>query len=374
MNIIIKEVITKSELKKFIDFQYSLYKNNKYWVPPLKMDEYKTLRADKNPAFDFCEAKYWLAYYDNRIVGRIAGIINHKSNIKWNEKAVRFGWIDFQDNFEIVKALFNSVENWAKEKNMNVIHGPLGFTDMDGEGLLTEGFDEISTLGSIYNYSYYPAHIEKAGFRKDTDWVEFQITGIKDIPEKIKRIAEISLNRNKLKILKVKKSKELLPYAKEIFYVLNSAYKDLFGFVELSDQQIDMYVKQYFSFIIPEYLPVVLDSNNKVAAFGITMPSMSSAFQKSKGSLFPFGIFHILKAMKNNKSLDLYLTAVRPDLHDKGVNAILMYEINKLILKNKIEIIETNRELEDNPKVQAQWKFFNNRLHKRRRCYKKEIK
>ena len=369
----IKEVNTLRELRQFVSFQYSLYNDNKYWVPPLRADELKSLRKDKNPAFDFCDAKYWLAFKDGRIVGRIAGIINKKYNEKWNAKAARFGWFDFIDDKEVSSALLGAVEKWARENGMTSIHGPLGFTDMDGEGSLVEGFEEVSTLGALYNYPYYPEHIEKGGYSKDADWIEYQVTMNSEVNEEIGRIAEIALKRNNLKILKVKKAKEMLPYAKEIFHILNDAYKDLYGFVELSDKQIDMYVKQYFGFILPEYVPVVLDSNNKVVAFGITMPSLSRALQKNKGRLFPFGFIHVLKAMKNNRNVDLYLTAVHPNMQNKGINAILMNEVNKVFVKNKIEKVETNRELEGNAKVQAQWKFFDKRQHKRRRCYKKEL-
>lgn len=374
MELELKEVSNLKELKKFVDFQYSLYAGNKFWVPPLRREELHSLRRDKNPAFEFCKTKYWLVYKNGKIAGRIAGIINYRYNEKWNASAVRFGWIDFIDDPAVSNLLFDAVEKWGKENNMNTVHGPLGFTDMDGEGTLIEGFDEISTLGAIYNYPYYLRHIENSGFRKDTDWIEYQVKIKKaEIPEKVSRIAEIALKRNKLHILQVKKAKEMLPYAREIFYLINEAYKDLYGFVELSDKQIDMYVKQYFGFIIPEYLPVVLDSENKVVAFGITMPSLSTAFQKCKGRLFPFGFYHVLKAMKKNSGIDLYLTAVRPDMQDKGVNAILINEINKVLIKNNITTVETNRELESNVKVQAQWRFYEPRLHKRRRCYRKEI-
>lgn len=374
MSISLKEVTTDKDLKRFVDFQYKLYKNDKYWVPPLKKEELFSLRRDKNPAFDFCETKYWLAYKNEELVGRIAGIINHKFNEKFNKKIMRFGWIDFIDDEDVSSILLNAVEEWAKGKGMNEVHGPLGFTDMDGEGTLIEGFEEVSTLGAIYNYPYYPKLIERNGYTKDIDWIEYQVKMTSDpVPEKISRISDIALQRNKLRVLRVNKPKELLPYAKEMFYLINSSYKDLYGFVELSDKQIDMYVKQYFGFIKPEYLPVVLNEKNEMVAFGITMPSLSKAFQKAKGKLFPFGFIHILKAMKNNPGLDLYLTAVRPDMQDKGVNAILMNEINKLIIKNNIRVVETNRELEDNSKVQAQWRFFEHRQHKRRRCYKKEI-
>ncbi|WKZ69332.1 MAG: hypothetical protein QY331_15325 [Melioribacteraceae bacterium] len=374
MSISIKEVTTDKDLKRFVDFQYKLYKNDKYWVPPLKKEELFSLRFDKNPAFDFCETKYWLAYKNDELVGRIAGIINHKFNEKFNKKIMRFGWIDFIDDEEVCSSLLTAIENWAKEKGMHEVHGPLGFTDMDGEGTLIEGFEEVSTLGAIYNYPYYPKLIERKGYTKDIDWIEYQVKMTSEpVPEKISRISDIALKRNKLRVLRVNKPKELLPYAREMFYLINSSYKDLYGFVELSDKQIDMYVKQYFGFIKPEYLPVVLNEKNEMVAFGITMPSLSKAFQKAKGKLFPFGFIYILKAMKNNPGLDLYLTAVRPDMQDKGVNAILMNEINKLIIKNNIRIVETNRELEDNSKVQAQWRFFEHRQHKRRRCYKKNI-
>lgn len=374
MKLILREVTTNSELKKFVNFQYDLYKKNKFWVPPLKKEELFSLRRDKNPAFEFCETKYWLAYSDNKIVGRVAAIINKKFNDKFNKKIMRFGWIDFIEDQEVSDLLLNAVEKWAVEKDMNEIHGPLGFTDMDWEGTLIEGYDEIGTLGAIYNYPYYSKLIENNGFEKEIDWVEFEVSmNNKPIPEKIKRIADITLKRNKLRVLKVDKSKDLLPYSRDLFYLINSAFKDLYGFVELSDKQIDMYVKQYFGFIKPEYLPIVLNEKNELVAFGITMPSLSKAFQKCKGSLFPFGFIHVLKAMKKNDSLDLYLTAVRPDMQDKGVNAVIISEINKTINKNNIKFVETNRELENNSKVQAQWRFFEHRQHKRRRCYKKDI-
>lgn len=375
MSIAIKEVITKRDLKKFVLFPFKLYKGNKYWVPPLVFDEIKTLSKDKNPAFDFCDVKCWLAYKENEIVGRIAGIINHKYNEKWNQNSARFGWIDFIDDEEVSKSLVEQVIKWAQEKGLKKVQGPLGFTDFDGEGMLVEGFEELSTYGSIYNYPYYQKHIEKLGFTKEADWIEFSVDFDPNAsgPEKVARIAETVAERNQLRVLKVKKSKEFLKYAREIFYVINDAYKNLFGFVELSDKQIDLYVKSYFGFVIPDYLPVILDSNNKVAAFGITMPSLSLAIQKNKGRLFPFGFIHILRAMKNNPGADLYLTAVRPDLQNKGVNAMLINEVHKTFVKNKVRKVETNRELEGNSKIQAQWKFFKSRQHKRRRCYEKEI-
>jgi GNAT superfamily N-acetyltransferase len=332
-----------------------------------------TLRRDKNPAFEFCEVKYWLAYKDRKIAGRIAGIINWRYVEKWQNKYARFGWIDFIDDENVSRALIESVEQWAKEKGMRAVHGPLGFTDLDYEGMLIEGFEELGTMATIYNYPYYPNHLEKYGYTKDIDWVEFEVKAPPEIPEKIDRIAAISLKKNNLRVLKVKKSKDLLPYAKDMFKVLEEAYKDLYGVVPLSEKQVDLYIKQYFGFIRPDYISIILDSNDRVAAFGITMPSLSKALQKAKGRLFPFGFLHLLKAMKNNSAIDLYLIGVRPDLQGKGVNSIIFNELHKIFIKNNVRTAETNVELETNYKVQAQWKHFTHRQHKRRRCYIKYL-
>ncbi|MDP2363898.1 MAG: hypothetical protein Q8M94_09035 [Ignavibacteria bacterium] len=373
MSLTLKEISSKKDLKKFIAFPYDLYKDNKYFIPPLRFDEMKSLNKKVNPAFDFCESKYWLVYKDDRVVGRVAGIINSKYNDKFNKKEARFGWIDFEDDTLISSLLFDTVEKWTVEKGMKSIHGPLGFTDMDGEGMLIEGYEEVSTLGSIYNYPYYRNHIEKLGYEKDIDWIEFNVKILRSTPEKIARIAEIALQRNKLHVPVFKKAKDMLPYAKDIFHLINETYKDLYGFVELTEKQIDFYVKQYFDFIRPEYLPIVLDEHNKLAAFGITMPSLNNALQKINGKLLPFGFIHILREMKKSRTLDLYLTAVRTDLQNKGVNALLIDQINKVCIKNGILSVETNRELETNDKIQAQWKLYDARQHKRRRCYKKVL-
>jgi GNAT superfamily N-acetyltransferase len=373
MLITIKEVNTPKELKNFIKFPYLLYKGNPYWVPPMLLDEKKVLNKEKNPAFEFCDVKLWLAYKNGKIAGRIAGIINRRYIEAWKNNYARFSYIDFIDDTEVSKALFDAAEKWAIENNIEKIHGPLGFTDFDPEGMLVEGFEELGTFGAIYNYPYYVKHIEKYGYKKDVDWIEFQVKPPEQLLEKVDRIADIVSKKYGLKILRVKKAKELLPYGKEIFYLINRAYKDLFGFVQLSDKQIELYIKEYFGFIKPEFVPVVLDNQNKIVAFGITMPSLSKALQKNRGRLFPFGFIPMLKAMKNNNMADLYLVAVDPDMQDKGVNALLINEINKIFIKNKITLVETNRELETNLKVQAQWKEMDARQHKRRRCYIKNL-
>ena len=373
MPITIKEVTTPKERENFIKFPYLLYKGNPYWVPPMLLDEKKVLNKDKNPAFGFCDVKLWLAYKEGKIAGRIAGIINRRYIEAWKNNYARFSYIDFIDDTDVSKALFDAAEKWAKENKMEKIHGPLGFTDFDSEGMLVEGFEELGTFGAIYNYPYYVKHIEKYGYKKDVDWIEFQVKPPEQILEKVDRIAAIVSKKYDLKILRVKKAKELLPYGKEIFHLINRAYKDLFGFVQLSDKQIELYIKEYFGFIRPDFVPVVLDNQNKIVAFGITMPSLSKALQKNRGRMFPFGFISMLKAMKSNNMADLYLVAVDPQMQDKGVNALLINEMNKIYIKNKITLVETNRELETNLKVQAQWKEMDARQHKRRRCYIKNL-
>jgi hypothetical protein len=373
MGVEIKKVESKKDLKQFIRFPYQLYAGHKYWIPQLISEEKKVFDRKKNPAFEFCYVAFWLAIKNGKPVGRIAGIINKRYNEVAGKKMARFGYIDFIDDEEVSSKLIETVENWARAQNATALHGPLGFTDMDPEGMLIEGFEELGTIATIYNYPYYPRHIERLGYVKDNDWLEYELIPPKEIPEKVERIAETVMKRYNLRMLEIKKSKELLPYAHEIFDVLNSAYKDIYGFVTLTEKQIDCYIKQYFGFIKPGFVPVVVNDKNEVVAFGITMPSLSKAFQKAKGRLLPFGFIHILKALKKNDRVDLYLTAVRPDYQDKGVNAIMMYEMNKIYLNNKIEKVESNPEMESNSKVQAQWRFYEGRQHKRRRCYIKQL-
>ncbi len=373
MELEIVEVSTKKELKQFVLFPLNLYRNNKYWIPPLISDELHTLRPEENPAFEHCHAKYWLVYNSNKIVGRIAGIINKNYIEKWKNKYARFGWVDFIDEPEVSQLLFSTVESWAKLQGMTALHGPLGFTDMDREGMLIEGFEELGTMATIYNYPYYPQHLEELGFKKDTDWVEYEIVVPREIPEKAIRIAELVRERRKLRVLNAKSSKELLKYANGIFDVINETYENLYGFVELSQKQIDLYIKQYFPFVSPNYLKIVLDEYDKVAGFVIGMPSLSRALQKAKGRLFPLGFIHLLIALKFPKYVDLYLGAVRKELQGKGADAFLITELCKSCIENKIVSAESNLELEDNLLVQGHWKHFDRRQHKRRRCFIKHL-
>lgn len=373
MSVSILEVRSPRDLRTFVHFPSRLYRSCPYWVPPLLRDEYATLRRDKNPAFENCTARYWLAYKDGATVGRIAGIINQAYITKWSNPRARFGWVDFIDEREVSGALFRTVEEWARSEGMTSIHGPLGFTDMDREGMLVEGFGELATMATNYNYPYYPAHTEDLGYVKDVDWLEFEVKVPDVIPEKALRIAQMSMERRGLHVLEAKRAKDFLPYARQIFGIINQAYENLYGFVPLTEKQIDMYVKQYFPNVVPDYLKLVLDKEDKVAAFVIGMPSLSRALQKSKGRLFPFGFLYVLQALRHPRYLDLYLGAVRPDLQGKGADAFLITELNKSCIKNHIVSAESNLELEDNALVQAHWKHFERRQHKRRRCYIKQI-
>jgi GNAT superfamily N-acetyltransferase len=373
MAITVTEVTTRKQFNEFIDLPYRLYQGHPYFVPPLRFDEVATLRKDKNPAFDYSETKYWLAYKEGRVAGRIAGIINHAYIQKWKNPHMRFGWIDFEEDEEIVKSLFAKVEEWARINNLKAVHGPLGFTDLDHEGTLVEGYDQLGTLATIYNYPYYPKLIEKLGYKKDIDWVEYKIKIPKTIPEKLAKVASIVERRQALKPLHLRSSKEVLPYTREIFELINSTFEDLYGVVPLTQKQIDYYTKQYFSFIHPDFISLILDKDGKLAAFGITMPSLSYALQKAKGTLFPFGFIHILKALRKNKIGDLYLVAVRKDLQGKGVNALLMHELTKSYIKHGIEYAESNPELEDNKQVQSLWEYYDAQQHKRRRCFIKHL-
>lgn len=373
MCVTVKEVTTRKQFADFIDLPYRLYKGHPCFAPPLRFDEVATLRKDKNPAFDYCEAKYWLAYKDGRVAGRIAGIINYAYFKKWKNPYLRFGWIDFEDDEEIVKSLMEKVEAWAREKDLKAVHGPLGFTDLDHEGMLVEGYDQLGTLATIYNFPYYPQLLEKLGYKKDIDWVEYKIKIPKTMPEKLSKVSSIVQRRLGLQPLHLRSSKEVLPYTKEIFELINSTFSDLYGVVPLTRRQVDYYTKLYFSFIQPDFVSLVLDKNGKLGAFGITMPSLSRALQKANGSLFPFGFIHILKALKKNRLGDLYLVAVRKDLQGKGANAILMYELTKAYIKHGIEYAESNPELEDNEQVQSLWQYYEAQQHKRRRCYIKHL-
>ena len=369
----IKEVKSKSDLNKFIAFPDKLYKGNKYRVPQLHNFEKSTLSKKSNPAFDFCKARYWLAYKNGKIVGRIAGILNSKSNEIWEEKYVRFGWIDFIPDHEVSTKLIETVESWAKLLNADAVHGPLGFTDMDLEGMLVEGFNEIGTQATLYNYAYYPKHLEQLGYTKDVDWIQHEITIPDKVPERVKRITDLVLKKYNLRILDAKKPKDVLPYAKKMFNTLNEAFNDLYGYVPLTNKQIEKYTKDYFSIIDTKYICFVLNEDDDVVGFGISVLSLSKALQKAKGKLFPLGFIHILKALKKNDTVDMLLQGVKPDYIKKGVAAVFYNKLMQAYIDNGVTTAITSHILEGNKNSHQMFDAYENRQHLRRRIYIKHL-
>lgn len=374
MTVEIKKVSNKAELKKFIRFNYEFYKDNPYSVPDLYDDMLNTFSPQKNAAFEFCEADYFLAIRDGKIVGRVAAIINHRANETWNKKVVRFGWIDFVDDLDVSRALIDTVKQWGRERGMNEIEGPLGFTDMDAEGMLIDGFDQLSTMATIYNYPYYPEHMNLLGLERSADWVEMKVYIPDAIPEKHKRISAIIAQKYKLHIRKITSRKEIKEtgIAHDIFRLINKAYTPLFNYSQMTERQIDQYVNMYVPVLDLRMVSIVENEQNEIVAVGISMASLSEALQKAKGKLLPFGWFHLLKALKwkRPKMLDLLLVAVRPDYQGKGVNALLFTDLIPVYQELGFEYAETNPELEMNDKVQNQWQYFKTEQHKRRRCFK----
>lgn len=377
----IKKVESRRDLCKFIDFHNDLYKGNPYHVPNLYFDEMNTFRKDKNAAFDFCEAEYFMAYRDGKVVGRVAAIINHSANKKWERESVRFGWIDFVDDIEVSKALLKAVEDYGKSKGMKEIVGPLGFTDMDPEGMLLYGYDQLGTQATAYNYPYYPEHMDRmGGWEKDNDYVEYKLYVPEEMPEKYATIAKMIQKRYNLQVKKLKRNEIYGEngYGKKIFQVVNETFKDLYGYSKLTDRQIEQYVKMYLPMADLDLITIIEDWNtpdHKVVGVGISIPSLARALQKCGGKLFPFGWWHILRALKFHKTevVDLLLIGVLPEYRQKGANALLFYDLIPHYQRLGFKWGETHVEMETNMKVQGQWQYLNREIHKRRRCYKKDI-
>lgn len=377
----IKKVESRRDLCKFIDFHNELYKGNPYHVPNLYFDEMNTFRKDKNAAFDFCEAEYFMAYRDGKVVGRVAAIINHSANKKWERESVRFGWIDFVDDIEVSKALLKAVEDYGKSKGMKEIVGPLGFTDMDPEGMLLYGYDQLGTQATAYNYPYYPEHMDRmGGWEKDNDYVEYKLYVPEEMPEKYATIAKMIQKRYNLQVKKLKRNEIYGEngYGKKIFNVVNETFKDLYGYSKLTDRQIEQYVKMYLPMADLDLITIIEDWNtpdHKVVGVGISIPSLARALQKCGGKLFPFGWWHILRALKFHKTeaVDLLLVGVLPEYRQKGANALLFYDLIPHYQRLGFKWGETHVEMETNMKVQGQWQYLNREIHKRRRCYKKDI-
>ena len=376
MSIHIRKVSSNKELKTFVRFANRLYKGNKYYVPSMPMDDMNTFTPEKNGAYDFSEAELYLAYKGDEVVGRVAAIINHKANEAWKVKQVRFGWIDFIDDLEVSKALLDAVVAFGKARGMEQVVGPLGFTDFDPEGMLVEGFDRLSTMALIYNHPYYPEHMKKHGYTKETGWVEYRITIPEEMPENHIRISEIIKERYGLKIRKLSRRQiRKEDYGRKLFKLINETYCVLYGYSLLSDKQIDQYVDLYLSLVDTDMLTFVEDKEGELIAAGISIPSLSEALQRCNGEIFPFGWWHLLKAMflKKPDTLDLLLIGVRPDYQSKGVNSLIFCDLFQNYKKMGFKYAETNANLETNAKVQAMWHPFEKELHKRRWVFGKEI-
>ena len=375
----IRKVESNHDLKTFVQFYYDLYRDCPHAVPFLFTDEIATLKKDKNPAFEFCEADFFLAYKEGKVVGRVAAILNKKANQRWNVQQVRFGYFDFIDDLEVSKALMDTVEQWGRERGMTQIAGPLGFTDMDREGMMVEGFDRLSTMYVNYNYPYYPQHIEKLGrFEKDNDYLEFLVKISDHVPEKIMKVSQVIEKRYNLRVKKFTR-KELVSGGKgrEIFHIINKTYDGLYGFSQLSERQIDHYVDEYIKIADLDMVTGVEDAtNNKLVGFGICFPSFSNAMQKTRdGHFLPFGWWHLLKVLKFHKTnaIDMLLIGVLPEYRAKGANSLIFRDIVLQMLRHGYVFAEAMPQMETNTRIISLWDYFEHEQHRRHRCYKREI-
>lgn len=376
MSVQIKAVKSKREFKTFATFANKLYKGNSFYVPTMPLDDLAVFDKNKNAAYEFCEAEFFMAYKDGKAVGRIAAIINSKANAAWNVKQVRYGWIDFIDDIEVSSALLETVADWGRKRGMTQIAGPLGFTDFDPEGMLVEGFDRLGTMSMIYNHEYYHRHLEKLGYVKETDWIEFRIRIPEILPERFVKMAEVVQERYKLRVVKKTRSQiNQERYGQKVFRLINETYCNLYGFSLLSDKQIDQYVDQYLGLLDLKMVTFIEDENGELIAAGITMPSLSKALQKCGGNLFPIGWWYLVKNMylKKPDTLDMLLVGIKPEYQNKGVNAMLFVDMFTNLTKLGFKYAETSAELETNVRVQQLWNSFDKEQHKRRRVYVKEL-
>lgn len=373
----IKEVTSSADLKKFIHFNYDLYKGSQYAVPELYADLKSTFTPSENAALDFCDHKLFLAYRGKKIVGRVAAIINNRANNTWKTKNVRFGWIDFIDDIEVSRALIDAVADFGRQHGMTSLQGPLGFTDFDREGMLTFGFEELGTMSTHYNYPYYPEHMERLGLEKETDWAERRMPVPDAIPDKFSRSAGLIAKRYNLRVAKIHSRKELYEkgYDRQIFDLMNQSYAPLFGYSFLDEKQISQYVKKFLPIIDLRMQALIVNENDELVACGLSMPSICRALQKSGGRLFPFGWWHLIKSLKlkHEDGVELLLIAVRPDYQGKGVNSLIFNDLIPVYMDMGFKWAETNPQLEDNYSSQNQWSVFNPEVPKKRRCYKKSL-
>jgi len=376
MSITVKEVLNKKDLKTFVKLPFAMYKNDPMWVPQLIRDDMEVFDRSKNPAFDSAEARQFLALKDGRPVGRIAAINSRVANQKYNTKNLRFGWFDAPNDPEVAAALFKTVEDWAKELGMETLTGPHGFCDLDPQGMLVEGFDRLPTIAGYYNFPYYQKLVEDLGFLKEVDYVEFRthVPEMSAFPEKLLRLAERIKERGGLRVLEFADKKEILGRAEELFHLLDEAFEEIYGAVPLTERQIHYFIKKYFSFVDKDLIQAVVNQKDEMVGFMIAMPNFSRAFQKARGSLFPLGWWHLLRAMKKNDVLDFYLAGIKKNYRGQGVDLLMVVEMAHKAIAKGFRYTESNQELETNTKIQAQWKYFNPVQHKRKRIFKKTLK
>ena len=374
--ITIKEVKTSGDLRRFVQFGIDLYEGNEYYCPPIILDELNTFKRGKNPALEVCDFILSMAYRDGEIVGRIAGIVNHRANEAWKVKKCRFGWFDFVDDYEVFKSLLNAVAEWGKSQGMERLNGPVGFTDFDHQGLLLEGFDYNAPMASLYTHPYYVAHYERYGLQKEADWIELQVRPPKEAPERMKRVAELVSERYGLRTVKVKSVRELKKrYGYTYFDVLDAAYQKLYNYQPMTEKQKQYYCKMFFPLLNFDFVTMVANEKDEIVAVGLGMPSLSAALRKCRGRLFPFGWYYLLKALKAKRmtDFDLLLIAVRPDHQDKGINALIVNEMTPYFTQYGIQRVESSAILETNHKSMANFTIFDHIQHKRRRAFVKEL-
>jgi hypothetical protein len=373
MSVIIREVKTNADRNAFVALPFKLYKDNPYWVPPLKAGEKKMLMPEHNPAFEFCDATFWLAEKDGKTVGRIGAIVNNLYNKKMNEQMGCFTRFESIDDVEVIDNLIFTAENWVRTKNLQGIHGPLGFSNLDHQGVLVEGFNFIPSIASEYHHEYYHRHLERLGYEKEEDWLEFRLTMPQTIPEKVKRVSEIVIQRNKLQIVHLKNKKEIICYTEKVFEIFNMAFEELFSTFPFNQRMQQQILDKFLPVLNPKLVKIILNEAGKTIGFIICIPSLSRAMQKANGKLFPFGFFHIQQAMKHPVEADLLLTGVRTGYASLGLPAVMMTELYKQFIDNGIKHVETTGMQEQNHVAIQSWKSWEHIQHKRKRCYKKML-
>lgn len=372
--IVIKEVKTRKDLRTFAGFNEKMYRDVPQAMLDLISDEMANFNPKKNPAFAYAESRQWLAYKDGECVGRIGAIISHKANEKWNRKRIRFTRVDFIDDYEVSAALFKQVEDWGREKGLDAVHGPMGFCDLDQEGMLIEGFEYDGIFITINNAPYYKEHMERLGYGKSVDWIENRINIPKELPKVFEKMEERVLKENNLRVVKLKNRLQLKKYIGNVFSVINDTAKVLYGEVDLTDEMIKKYVGQFILMVNVRFISLIVDENGRMVGIGVTVPSMGQASKKSRGRLFPFGWARLLYApFSKPETLELYLVGVLDEYKNKGLPAVLVTEILRAAIKDGMKYAETGPMLEDNIKVHSLWKRFDKIEHRRRRCWIKEL-